>query len=56
MSDKEKVLSLLRKCGHYLHHSNNLNVNQLFAALSKQQLQQLFCLLKITYDNWNVNS
>ncbi len=56
MRDKEKVLSLLRKCGHYLHHSNNLNVNQLFSALSKQQLQQLSGLLKITYDNWNVNS
>ncbi|MCM1052537.1 MAG: hypothetical protein NC483_00980 [Ruminococcus sp.] len=41
----EQVIMDLRQCGHLLHHSKDLNANQLLADFSEEELIKLHELL-----------
>lgn len=54
---KDDLYSLLRSCGHYLHHSAGRGearneTSELFSALDKQQREELKAYLKILRESW----
>ena len=49
MTEDEKVLLKLRKCGHYLHHSENpIDLN----FLEEEEKQNLVAILSKCLENW----
>lgn len=51
---EEKMIALLRKCGHYLHHNvgRNGDVAPLLSALSPEERSTLEALLEKCLNNW----
>lgn len=54
MTIDDKVISLMRRCGHHLHHNVNDNVGgeQLLSALSHDEKKELISLLKKCLKSW----
>lgn len=52
---EERIIRLMRKCGHYLHHSVNpkeADNNQLLSALNEQEKAELETLLQKCISEW----
>lgn len=51
---EEKALMLLRKCGHFLHHSGDAagNPARLFSVLTEEERLQLETLLEKCLNSW----
>lgn len=47
----QKVIEDLRKCGHFLHHSKELNTDKIFLDFSETELKKLHELLLKILDN-----
>lgn len=53
LSPDEAVIQLMRKCGHYLHHSaGQVDSGALLSALSDDEKRQLVALLDKCAKNW----
>ena len=51
---EDKVISLMRRCGHYLHHNmrESDSSEQMLSALSDDEKKNLILLLKKCLQNW----
>lgn len=55
MTIDDKVIALLRKCGHYLHHNkgkDNFDSEQSLSFLSNDEKHELITLLKKCLQHW----
>lgn len=54
MTIDDKVISLMRGCGHYLHHHMNEDISseQMLSVLSNEEKKDLISLLKKCLHNW----
>lgn len=53
MAADDKVISLLRRCGHHLrHNAGNTGSEQLLAVLSEEEKETLIVLLKKCLQSW----
>ena len=55
-SPEDAAVSVLRGCGHYLHHSagrdSGVSSSQLMKALTEDEMKQLTRLLEKCYKAW----
>lgn len=49
---KDELTALLRRCGHYLHHGENIVEEKLYEGLSYEEKQMLKQLLGKMLDSW----
>lgn len=56
MTPADKVLNLLRQCGHYLHHNvghgQQKDASELLSGLSEDEQEMLIALLKKCLKQW----
>ena len=55
MTEADLTLSLLRKCGHFLHHNvghGEVDSSKMFASLKDEEQKQLNVLLKKCLKGW----
>ena len=54
MTIDDKVISLMRGCGHYLHHSmgEDSSSEQMLSCLSHEEKKELISLLKKCLQSW----
>ena len=50
-SIKEQVIFDMRRCGHFLHHNRELDINKVFSNLSDEELTKLHELLTNIHNN-----
>lgn len=53
MSLDDKVITLMKICGHHLHHKENLDHEELLSCLNTNEKKQLFSLLMQCVESWN---
>lgn len=53
MTIDDKVISLLRGCGHYLHHNASGESEELLSMLSVDEKKELISILKKCLKKWN---
>lgn len=55
MSPEDKAIVLLRKCGHFLHHSagRGTDASFLMSALTEEERKELEILLEKCLESWS---
>lgn len=51
LSIDKQIIDDLRKCGHLLHHNKDLNVDEILAGFTEEELNKLHELLSKFYNN-----
>jgi hypothetical protein len=52
MTNDEKVIALMRGCGHFLHHNMHGNTDNLLSALSENEKTELISILEKCLTSW----